>query len=73
MKINKAIKIRVYPNKIQRQAFENYFGVCRFVYNSVLSYKIDSYKYGIKYSAYDAIKDFTITISLGSYKSLDLE
>jgi len=67
MKINKAIKIRIYPNKIQRQTFENYFGVCRFVWNSVLGYKIYSYKHGLKYSTYDAIKDFTEIKKLEGY------
>jgi putative transposase len=71
MKINKAIKIKIYPNKIQKETFENYFGVCRFVYNSVLGYKIDSYKHGLKYSAYDAIKDFTIIKKLDGYEWLN--
>ena len=60
MKINKAYKFRIYPNKEQQSIFEQYFGVYRFVYNTVLDYKINSYKRGIKYTAYDAIKDFTL-------------
>jgi len=68
MKINKAYKIRIYPNIIQKETFEKYFGVCRFVWNSVLGYKIDSYKHGIKYSAYNAIKDFTIIKKLEGYE-----
>lgn len=59
MKINKAYKFRIYPNKEQQYIFDQYFGVYRFVYNTVLDYKINSYKRGIKYTAYDAIKDFT--------------
>jgi len=31
MKINKAYKFRIYPNKSQRESFEQYFGICRFV------------------------------------------
>ena len=58
MKKIRVYKFRIYPNKTQKEVFENYFGICRFIYNSVLAYKIDSYKYGIKYSAYDAINDF---------------
>jgi putative transposase len=71
MKINKSYKIRIYPNKTQKDAFEKYFGVCRFVYNSVLAYKIDSYKHGIKYSAYDAIKDFTEIKKFEGYEWLN--
>jgi len=70
MKINKAYKFRIYPNKIQKETFEKYFGVCRFVYNSVLAYKIDSYKHGKKYSTYDAIKDFTEIKKLRGYEWL---
>ena len=70
MKILKAYKFRLYPNKIQKETFEQYFGAYRFVYNSVLAYKIDSYKHGIKYSAYDAIKDFTKIKKLEGYEWL---
>jgi putative transposase len=70
MKINKSYKFRIYPNQKQQDIFEQYFGVSRFVYNSVLSYKIDSYKKGIKYSAYDAIKDFTEIKKIEGYEWL---
>ena len=69
-KINKSYKFRIYPNKLQKEYFEKSFGVCRFVYNSVLSYKIESYKHGIKYSAYDAKKDFTQIKKLKGYEWL---
>jgi len=67
MKINKAFKFRIYPNKIQIDFIEKSFGACRFIYNSVLAYKIDSYNYGIKYSAYDGIKDLTLIKKLDGY------
>jgi putative transposase len=70
MKINKAIKIRIYPNRFQKETFENYFNTCRFIYNSVLAYKIDSYKHGIRYSSYDAIKDFTEIKKIRGYEWL---
>lgn len=70
MKINKAYKFRIYPNKEQQSIFEQYFGVYRFVYNTVLDYKINSYKRGIKYTAYDAIKDFTEIKKLKGYEWL---
>ena len=70
MKINKAYKFRIYPNKNQKETFEKYFGVCRFVYNSVLAYNIDAYKHGIKYSSYDAINDFVEIKKLEGYEWL---
>jgi len=70
MKILKAYKIRIYPNQNQKQYFEKCFGAARFVYNTVLAYKIDSYKHGISYSAYDAIKDFTQIKKLDGYEWL---
>jgi len=72
MKIYKAYKIRIYPNKIQRDYFENCFNICRFVFNSVLAYKIDSYKIGKKYSVYDAMKDFTKIKNLDGYEWLNI-
>jgi putative transposase len=69
-KINKAYKFRIYPNRSQKEIFEQYFGTSRFVYNSVLAYKIDAYKHGIKYSAYDAIKDFTEIKKIEGYEWL---
>jgi len=68
--MNKAYKIRIYPNKPQIDFIEKSFGICRFVYNSVLAYKIDSYKYGIKYGAYDAIKDLTLIKKIEGYEWL---
>jgi len=70
MKINKAYKFRIYPNKIQREIFEKYFGICRFVHNSVLDYKIQSYKKRVKYSVYDAINDFVEIKKLEGYEWL---
>jgi len=70
MKINKAYKFRIYPNKEQQNIFKKYFGIYRFVYNSVLDYKINSYRQGHKYSAYDAIKDFTEIKKLEGYEWL---
>jgi putative transposase len=70
MKILKTYKFRIYPNKLQREVFDQYFGISRFVFNSVLAYKIDSYKHNIKYSTYDAIKDFTEIKRLNGYEWL---
>ena len=70
MKINKFYKFRIYLNKTQIDFIEKSFGACRFVYNSVLAYKIDSYKHRIKYEAYDAIKDLTLIKKLEGYEWL---
>lgn len=40
----KAYKYRIYPNKEQQELIQKTFGCCRFVYNQILSYKIDKYK-----------------------------
>lgn len=70
MKILKAYKVRIYPNKNQKEIFEKYFGVCRLVFNSVLDYKINVFKKGIKYSTYDAMKDFTEIKKIEGYEFL---
>lgn len=71
MFINRSYKFRIYPNKIQKEYFEKCFGICRFLYNSVLDYKIKSYKEGIKYSTYDAMKDITKIKKIEGYEWLN--
>lgn len=34
--VNKGIKVRIYPNKKQRELFQQNFGCCRLVYNQIL-------------------------------------
>ena len=41
--MNKAYKFRLYPTKDQAQFFDKTFGCCRFVYNKMLSDRIESY------------------------------
>lgn len=41
---NRAYKYRLYPSKEQRIFFAKNFGCCRFIYNKMLSDKIDAYK-----------------------------
>ncbi|NVM29370.1 MAG: IS200/IS605 family element transposase accessory protein TnpB [Candidatus Helarchaeota archaeon] len=36
MKINKGIKVRIYPNKQQQEILNKIFGCCRFLYNQML-------------------------------------
>ena len=41
--ILRAIKIRLYPNKMQEQALNKVLGCYRFVYNQMLALKQDAY------------------------------
>jgi len=43
-KLNKAYKFRLYPNEKQKEYFAKTFGCARFIYNKMLSDKIDYYK-----------------------------
>lgn len=50
----KRLKIRLYPNKKQKEVLNNHFNAYRFLYNLSLEYKIMMYKdYGINKSGYD--------------------
>ncbi len=42
--MNKAIKYRIYPNKIQEELLQKIFGCCRKIWNLMLSDKINYYK-----------------------------
>ncbi|QXM07003.1 helix-turn-helix domain-containing protein [Crassaminicella indica] len=44
MKINKAYKFRIYPNKNQIEIIEKTFGCSRFVYNYFLNQRNEVYK-----------------------------
>ena len=41
---NRAYKFRIYPNSRQEVLMKKTFGCCRFVYNRMLSDKIEAYK-----------------------------
>lgn len=43
MKLNKAFKFRLYPNKCQAILISKTFGCCRFIYNKMLEDKINYY------------------------------
>jgi putative transposase len=54
----KAIKIRLYPTKLQQEMLNKHFNACRFIYNSALDYKQTLYKdYKIKKSKIDIINE----------------
>lgn len=58
--VNKAYKIRIYPNKKQRILIAKTFGCCRFVYNYFLAERIKLYKEeGKTLSAFDTHKLLT--------------
>lgn len=42
--MNKAYKFRIYPNKKQKEFFAKTFGCARFIYNKMLSDKIEYYE-----------------------------
>ena len=43
-KNNKAYQFRIYPTEEQEELFAKTFGCCRFIYNRMLSDKIEEYK-----------------------------
>ncbi|MGK0465487.1 helix-turn-helix domain-containing protein [Clostridium sp.] len=45
----KGFKYRIYPTEQQKNQMGKTFGCCRFVYNQILSKKINSYKVDKKY------------------------
>jgi len=52
----KVVKVRLYPNKEQKQLIDKTFGSCRLVYNLLLDAKIKAYECGDKISAYELKK-----------------
>ncbi|MBD3227087.1 MAG: IS200/IS605 family element transposase accessory protein TnpB [Candidatus Lokiarchaeota archaeon] len=44
MKMNKAIKVRLYPNQAQKEMLNKTFGCCRFIYNKMLEERINIYE-----------------------------
>ena len=42
--VNRAYKFRIYPTKEQAVLFHKTFGCCRFIYNKMLSDKIEAYR-----------------------------
>ncbi|MFQ7420567.1 MAG: helix-turn-helix domain-containing protein [Blautia massiliensis (ex Durand et al. 2017)] len=48
--MNRAVKIRIYPNKEQRVQIEQTIGCSRFIYNQMLADKISYYQKEKRYS-----------------------
>lgn len=60
MVINKAYKLGLYPNTLQKETINKTFGCTRLVYNHYLNKKQELYKNESKnISAYDCIKDLS--------------
>ena len=54
--MKRTIKIRLYPNKQQKDVLNKHFGCCRFIYNAALNYKMTMYRdYHVKVSKYDIV------------------
>ena len=47
-KINRAVKVRIYPNAEQRVQIEKTIGCSRFIYNYMLADKMEHYKKDVK-------------------------
>jgi putative transposase len=52
----RVVKVRLYPNKKQQDLLSQHFGSSRFIYNFMLSQKIEKYKSGENISSYDLKK-----------------
>jgi len=52
----KVVKVRLHPNKEQKQLISKTFGSCRLVYNLLLDAKIKAYECGDSLSAYELKK-----------------
>ncbi len=52
----KVVKVRLYPNKKQKQLIHKTFGSCRYVYNMLLDAKIKAYECGDNLLAYELKK-----------------
>ena len=55
MKMNRAYKFRLYPNKLQQQVLQSHFGAVRFIYNYFLEKKIKVYKETKKTISWNAL------------------
>ena len=56
----KAVKVRLYPNKEQKQIIASQIGAVRYVYNRTLVLRINAYKkFGLKVGKFDLIKHIT--------------
>jgi len=56
----KAVKVRLFPNKEQKQIIASQIGAIRYVYNRTLALRINAYKkFGLKVGKFDLIKHIT--------------
>lgn len=56
----KAVKVRLYPNKEQKQTISSQIGAVRYVYNRTLALRINAYKkFGLKVGKFYLIKHIT--------------
>lgn len=55
----KTLQFKVYNNKSTQKKYDEWIGICRYVYNLAKETKEESYKKGLKLSNYDLQKQFT--------------
>ncbi|MDD5843321.1 MAG: helix-turn-helix domain-containing protein, partial [Solobacterium sp.] len=46
--MNKGVKFRIYPNRIQKDLINQTLGCCRLIYNKGLAMRKDSFENGLK-------------------------
>ena len=46
--MNKGVKFRIYPNRIQKELINQTLGCCRLIYNKGLAMRKDSFDSGLK-------------------------
>ena len=51
----KTLQFKVYNNKSTQKKYDEWIGICRYVYNLAKETKEESYKKGLKLSNYDLI------------------
>lgn len=44
LKVNQAVKVRIYPTNLQREVFNKTFGCCRLLWNQMLAERNDTYR-----------------------------
>lgn len=67
----KTIKLRLYPNRAQKQVIENTFGACRFLYNEYIETRLQLYATaGASISAYEFLSNQYMSMKHGDYQWL---
>ncbi len=68
--MNKGVKFRIYPNKIQRDLINRTFGCCRFIYNYGLAMRKDAFESGTPVGYRDMSARLTSLKTMDEYSFL---